>query len=174
MRHRVSQKKLSRDTNARKALLKNLATSLVLHEKIVTTTTKAKAVRPFVEKLVTVAKEDTIINRRYLSTKLDKDAAVRKILELVGPTFKERPGGYTRIIKASPRAGDRADMSIIEFVDNVSETAAKRKLEEKKPKKISKKELTKVQTEQKKTTTKSKTSRIKSISKKAAAEGKKK
>lgn len=136
MTHRVSHKRLSRDTNARRALLKNLATSLVLHERIVTTTAKAKSVRPVIEKLVTKAKNDTIIARRYLKSRLDKESAVNKMLELIGPTFKERPGGYTRILKLGQRPGDRAETSLIEFVENVSEVAAKKKIEEKKnPKK---------------------------------------
>lgn len=131
MLHRISHKKLSRDTNARRALLKNLATSLVLHERITTTTAKAKTIRPVIEKLVTKAKVDSHITRRYLTTKLDKDSAVKKMLELIGPTFKERPGGYTRIVKLAPRAGDNADLSLIEFVENISLVAAKKKLTQK-------------------------------------------
>lgn len=139
MLHRVSHKKLSRDTNARRALLKNLATSLVLHEKITTTTAKAKTIRPVIEKLVTKAKVDSHITRRYLIKKLDKDSAVNKMLELIGPTFKERAGGYTRIIKQAPRAGDNADLAIIEFVENISEIAAKKKLTQKPQEKVKKK-----------------------------------
>jgi large subunit ribosomal protein L17 len=131
MVHRVSQKKLSREKDARRALLKSLANSLILHEKIITTQARAKAVRPFVEKLVTQAKEETLETRRYLLAKLGAENAVRKLLELVGPTFKERAGGYTRIIKLTPRGGDAADMAVLEFVENVSEAAAKKKLEEK-------------------------------------------
>lgn len=128
MVHRVSQKKLSRDTNARRALLRNLAADLILHEKIVTTEAKAKAVRPVVEKLVTRAKKDSSVSRRYLTARLDRENAVRKLLELIGPTFKERPGGYVRIIKLPPRAGDNAEMAVIEFVEGVSEVAARKKL----------------------------------------------
>lgn len=138
MLHRVSHKKLSRDTNARRALLKNLATSLVLHERITTTTAKAKTIRPVIEKLVTKAKVDSHITRRYLTTKLDKDSAVKKMLELIGPTFKERPGGYTRIVKLAPRAGDNADLSLIEFVENISLVAAKKKLTQKPQVKVKK------------------------------------
>src|SRR3989304_5397044 len=107
MIHRVSHKKLSRDTNARRALLKNLASSLVLHEKIVTTETKAKAARPYVEKLITKAKEESLNSQRYLSARLNRENVVRKLIELVGPTVKKRRGGYTRIIKLPPRIGDR-------------------------------------------------------------------
>jgi len=148
MAHRITHKKLSRDTNARRALLKNLATSLVLHERIVTTIAKAKAVRPFVEKLVTRAREDSLPTRRYLSAKLDTENAAKKMIELIGPTFKERPGGYTRIIKLAPRAGDNAKMAVLEFVENVSEVAAKEKIGKKKPKakeqKVAKKKPAKV------------------------------
>jgi large subunit ribosomal protein L17 len=172
MVHRVSHKKLSRDTNARRALMQNLATNLVLHERVVTTTAKAKAVRPFVEKLVTKAKEDSQVSRRYLSTKLDKKMAVEKMVELVGPTFRERSGGYTRITRMAPRVGDRANVSIIEFVENISEEAAKKKLEEKKPQVKAKKDARKGKTKQKATKekpkqplekkkSKSKTSKIK-------------
>ena len=133
MLHRISHKRLSRDTNARAALLKNLATSLVLHERITTTTAKAKTIRPVIEKLITKAKVDSHVTRRYLLTKLDKKSAVNKMLELIGPTFKERAGGYTRIIKLAPRAGDNADLSMIEFVENISEIAAKKKLTRKTP-----------------------------------------
>ncbi len=145
MVHRVSQKKLSRDTNARRGLLRNLAADLILHEKIVTTKAKAKAVRPVVEKLVTRAKKDSQVNRRYLTARLERDNVVRKLLELIGPTFKERPGGYVRIIKLPPRAGDNAEMAVIEFVEDVSEAVARKKLEGEamvqKPKKTSKKDL---------------------------------
>ena len=131
MVHRVKQKRLSRNTDGRAALLKNLANSLVLHEKIVTTLPRAKAARPFVEKLVTRAKEESLENRRYLLAHLGAEQPVRKLFELVGPTFKERPGGYTRIIKLPPRVGDNASLAVLEFVENVSEVAAKKKLEEK-------------------------------------------
>lgn len=166
MKHRISHKKLSRDTNARRALLKNLATSLVLHERIVTTTAKAKAIRPFVEKLITKAKEDSLGSRRYLSAKLDKETAVEKMLELVGPTFKGRPGGYTRVVKLSPRGGDRADQSLVEFVENISEVAAKKKLAKKKSvanaKKESVKETTKTKVIKPKTKTNVKSKQSKS------------
>ncbi|HEX7456304.1 MAG TPA: 50S ribosomal protein L17 [Candidatus Nanoarchaeia archaeon] len=133
MRHKVAHSKLSRNTNARRALLKNLATNLVLHERIVTTIAKAKAVKPFVEKLVTKAKDDSLVNRRYLLGRLGREAVVKKLFELVGPTFKDRPGGYLRIIRLLPRSGDRAEMAVIEFVEKVSEAAARRKLEDKAP-----------------------------------------
>jgi large subunit ribosomal protein L17 len=128
MVHRVAAKKLSRDSAARSSLLKNLASSAILHEKIVTTLPKAKAVKPFLEKLITRSKEDSILARRYLLAKLGTDRATRKLLEVVGPAFRQRPGGYTRITKLPPRMGDNAPMAILEFVENVSEVATKKKL----------------------------------------------
>ncbi|OGY21898.1 MAG: 50S ribosomal protein L17 [Candidatus Woykebacteria bacterium GWB1_45_5] len=135
MVHRVSAKKLSRDSKQRNALLKSLAKEVVLHEKIITTLPRAKTVRPFLEKLVTRAKENTLVSRRYLVAKLGEERPVRKLLEIVGPVFKERLGGYTRITKLPPRVGDNAPMALLEFVENVSELAAKRKIEEKPSKK---------------------------------------
>ncbi|MEX0616242.1 MAG: 50S ribosomal protein L17 [Candidatus Woykebacteria bacterium] len=117
MIHRVSARKLGRGTKERKALLKSLANSVVLYEKITTTEAKAKAVRPFLEKLVTVAKEDSLTARRRLTAKLGFENSVRKLLEVVGPTFKERPGGYLRLTKLGPRAGDSAPMVVVEFVE---------------------------------------------------------
>ena len=128
MVHRVAAKKLSRDSAARSSLLKNLASSAILHEKIVTTLPKAKAVKPFLEKLITRSKEDSLSARRYLLAKLGTDRAARKLLEVVGPAFSERPGGYTRITKLPHRMGDNAPMAILEFVENVSEVATKKKL----------------------------------------------
>jgi len=128
MVHRVSQKKLSRSSRARAALLKGLTNDLILHEKVVTTAIRAKAVRPFLEKLVTLSKENSLVTRRRLLAKLGMEQSVRKLLEVVGPAFKERAGGYTRITKLPPRAGDNAKMAALEFVENVSELAAKRKI----------------------------------------------
>ena len=133
MIHRVSHGKFSRDTNARKALLKNLANDLILRERVRTTEAKAKAIRPFVEKLITKSKDNTIASRRLLISKLGRENSVQKLLELVGPTFKDRSGGYTRIVKLVPRTGDKAEMAMIEFSENVSEKAAMLKLA-KKPK----------------------------------------
>ena len=159
MVHQVAHKKLSRNTNARRALLKNLAADLLLHERITTTAAKARAVKPFVEKLITRAKNDSQISRRYLLAKLPRENAVKKLLELYGPVFKERPGGYTRIIKLGPRVGDRAEMALIEFVEKVSEAAAKKKLETKMPKeelKVKEKKAETKQTSKKQKTPKAK------------------
>ncbi|OGY25987.1 MAG: 50S ribosomal protein L17 [Candidatus Woykebacteria bacterium RBG_16_44_10] len=131
MVHRVAARKLSRDSSHRAAILKNLASAAILHEKIVTTLPRAKAVRPFLEKLITKTKENNLENRRYLLARLGAPRPVQKLLDVIGPAFKERPGGYTRITKLPPRVGDSAPMASLEFVENVSELAAKRKIEEK-------------------------------------------
>ncbi|MCL5411993.1 MAG: 50S ribosomal protein L17 [Patescibacteria group bacterium] len=135
MVHRVGGKKLNRDTNHRKALLRNLANSLILSEKIETTEAKAKAVRPVVEKLITKAKQDDLHNRRQIAAVLPTEVAIRKMMDLIGPKFKERPGGYTRITKLGPRVGDAAPMVRLEFVENVSAVAEPQKTKEEKPKK---------------------------------------
>ncbi len=116
MRHRSTKKTLDRNYKQRKALVKNLATSLVLHEKIKTTEAKAKFLRPKVEKLVTRAKVNSLHSRRELMKRLMTKGAVDKMLEVIGPKYKERKGGYLRIIKIGERKGDGARMCAIEFV----------------------------------------------------------
>lgn len=96
--------------------MKTLAMSLVLYEKIKTTEAKAKVLRPYVERLVTVAKQPTLANRRLLMRKLPTEGSVRKLIEVLGPRYAERKGGYTRITKLGTRQGDRASVSQIEFV----------------------------------------------------------
>lgn len=115
MKHRKKGRKLSRQRDQRKALLKSLAASLILREKITTTEAKAKEVRPFVEKLITKSKNKNLSNNRYLSRYLT-DKARRKIVDQIGPRYHERSGGYTRIIKLEPRQRDGAIMAIIELV----------------------------------------------------------
>jgi large subunit ribosomal protein L17 len=119
MRHRVKTRKLSRTSAHRKALARNLVAALIEHERIVTTLTKAKAHRPFAEKLVTLAKEKNLHNyRRALSLLGNNKAAVAKLFDVLGPRFKERPGGYTRILKLEkPRLGDKAPRAYFEFVE---------------------------------------------------------
>jgi large subunit ribosomal protein L17 len=118
MRHRVAGRKLGRTTSHRIAMTRNMASSLIEHERIITTVPKAKNLRPFVEKLVTLAKEPTLHNRRRAFAKLRNDDAVRKLFEVLGPRFSERPGGYCRILKLSkPRLGDAGQRAIIEFVE---------------------------------------------------------
>jgi len=119
MRHRVKTKKLSRTASHRKALARNLVSALIEHERIETTLTKAKAHRPFAEKLVTLAKEKNLANyRRALSLLGNDKAAVAKLFDVLGPRFKDRPGGYTRILKLEkPRLGDKAPRAYFEFVE---------------------------------------------------------
>lgn len=116
MRHRNKIKILGREKDARVALLRGLATNLVLYEKINTTKAKAKAVKPLVEKYITVGKANTLHARRELLKFFYIDNAAKKILEHLSPRYKERNGGYLRIINLGPRKGDGAEMALIEFV----------------------------------------------------------
>lgn len=118
MRHRVAGFKLGRTTSHRQAMTRNMANSLIEHERIVTTVQKAKAVKPFVEKLVTLAKEPTLHHRRRAFAQLRDRDSVTKLFETLGPRFKERPGGYCRILRLSkPRLGDNGERAIFEFVE---------------------------------------------------------
>jgi large subunit ribosomal protein L17 len=118
MRHGNHKYKLGVKPQHRKALVQNLSIELISHGKIKTTETKAKALKPFVEKLVTLAKVDTIANRRLAFTKLGNKDAVKSLFEVVAPKFKQRPGGYTRLLKvAEPRLGDGAKEAYIAFVE---------------------------------------------------------
>ncbi|MFH1172938.1 MAG: 50S ribosomal protein L17 [bacterium] len=116
MRHQKKGKTLDRKKQPREAMLKSLATSLVLYEKIKTTEAKAKAIKPLVEKLITKGKVDNLANRRFLVKELYVYNAVKKVLEVLSPKYKERPGGYLRIIKLGQRQGDGAKVVQIEFV----------------------------------------------------------
>ena len=117
MRHRKSGRKLNRNSAHRKALFKNLAIALIEQDIIKTTLPKAKELRRFIEPLITMGKEDTVANRRHVFSKLRSEAAVAKLFTEVSVNASERKGGYTRIIKAGFRAGDKADMAYIELVD---------------------------------------------------------
>ena len=117
MRHRKAGRKLNRNSSHRKALLKNLAIALIDQDIIKTTLPKAKELRKVIEPLITLAKEDTVANRRLAFNKLRSDAAVAKLFTEIAVNAKERKGGYTRIIKAGFRPGDKADMAYIELVD---------------------------------------------------------
>ena len=117
MRHRKSGRKLNRNSAHRKALFKNLAIALIEQDIIKTTLPKAKELRSFIEPLITIGKEDTVANRRHVFSKLRSEAAVAKLFTEVSVNASERKGGYTRIIKAGFRAGDKADMAFIELVD---------------------------------------------------------
>ena len=121
MRHRKSGRKLNRNSAHRKALFKNLAIALIEQDIIKTTLPKAKELRKFVEPLITIGKEDTVANRRHVFSKLRSDQAVTKLFSEISVNAKDRKGGYTRIIKAGFRPGDKADMAYIELVDRPEE-----------------------------------------------------
>ena len=117
MRHNKNFNHLGRQAGHRKAMLSNMASSLVLHKRIQTTVAKAKAVQKFIEPLVTKSKEDTTHSRRVVFSYLKQKEAVTELFRTIAPKIAERPGGYTRILKTGFRLGDGADMCIIEFVD---------------------------------------------------------
>ena len=117
MRHRKSGRKLNRTASHRRAMFRNMATALLKHEQINTTLPKAKELRPIVEKLITLGGNDNLANRRKAYAYLVNDLIVRKLFDTLGPRYTERPGGYTRIVKAGFRHGDMAPMAVIELVD---------------------------------------------------------
>jgi len=117
MRPRVAGRKLQRTSSHRAALFRNMAAALIKHEQITTTVPKAKELRPYVEKLITLAKKGGLSNRRLAHARLLDDAQLVKLLDTLAPRYAERQGGYTRIIKAGIRASDAAPIAIIELVD---------------------------------------------------------
>src|SRR5271169_3855041 len=117
MRHKLSGRQLSRNSPHRHAMLRNMATSLLRHETIRTTLPKAKELRRVVEPLITLGKSDTDANRRLAYARLRDLATVTKLFDDVGPRFKSRPGGYTRILRMVPRPGDAAPMALMQLVD---------------------------------------------------------
>ena len=117
MRHRQSGRQLNRNSSHRKAMYRNMATSLVEHELIKTTVPKAKELRRVAEPLITLAKTDSVANRRLAFDRLRDKAAVGKLFTELGPRYQERPGGYIRILKCGYRAGDKAPMAYVELVD---------------------------------------------------------
>ncbi|MDH7640866.1 50S ribosomal protein L17 [Sphingomonas oryzagri] len=117
MRHRVGGRKLQRTASHRTALFRNQSAALIKHEQILTTLAKAKELRPYVEKLVTLAKKGGLSNRRLAHARLLDDTQLVKLFDVLAERYKTRAGGYTRIIKAGIRASDAAPMAIIEFVD---------------------------------------------------------
>lgn len=117
MRHRHSGRQLNRNSPHRSAMMRNMATSLFSHEVIRTTLPKAKELRRYAEPLITLAKEDSVARRRRAFSKLRDNAGVAKLFTELGPRYKERPGGYTRILKCGFRPGDNAPMALIELVD---------------------------------------------------------
>ncbi|MDJ0916639.1 MAG: 50S ribosomal protein L17 [Woeseiaceae bacterium] len=124
MRHRKSGRKLGRNSSHRKAMFRNMAASILMHETIKTTLPKAKELRRVVEPLITLAKEDSVANRRLAFDRLRDKAAVGKLFSELGPRFKERPGGYLRILKTGPRPGDAAPMAIVMLTDQAPAEAA--------------------------------------------------
>ncbi|NKJ43890.1 MULTISPECIES: 50S ribosomal protein L17 [unclassified Novosphingobium] len=123
MRHKLGQRKLGRTSSHRIALLRNLAAALIKHEQITTTLPKAKELRPYVEKLITLAKHGGLSNRRLAHARLLDDAQEQKLFEVLAARYADREGGYTRIIKAGYRASDAAPIAVIELVDR--DTSAK-------------------------------------------------
>ncbi len=117
MRHGISQRKLSRKSGHRKALFRNMAAALIKHEQVHTTLPKAKELRPYVEKLVTLAKRGGLSNRRLAMSRLGDETQLKKLFDELADRYSDRDGGYTRIIKAGFRDSDSAQMAIIEFVE---------------------------------------------------------
>ncbi len=125
MRHRNRGRKLNRTWSHRKAMFANMAQALVKHEQITTTLPKAKELRPIVEKLVTLGKRGDLHARRLLIARTRSEATAAKIIDVLAPRYKDRPGGYIRILKAGFRYGDNAPMAVIEFVDRDVEAKGK-------------------------------------------------
>ena len=117
MRHRKSGRKLNRTASHRKAMFKNMAAALIKHEQIITTLPKAKELRPVVEKLITLGKRGDLHARRLVFAKLRDDGMTKKLFDVLANRYRERPGGYTRVLKAGFRYGDSAPMAVIELVD---------------------------------------------------------
>ena len=130
MRHNKGLRKLGRTTSHRRALLRNLTTSLFRHERIKTTLPKAKELRPIAEKLITIARRDDLHSRRRVLREVSDKEVVKKLFGTLAPRFATRPGGYTRTLRLNPRPGDGADMAIVELIG--SEPTFKKRKEEKK------------------------------------------
>ncbi len=133
MRHRKSGRHLNRDSAHRKAMFKNLAISLIEHEVIRTTVPKAKELRRVAEPLITLAKNDTVANRRLAFRRTGSKAAVGKLFEQLGPRYVDRPGGYTRIVRAGHRAGDSAPVAVMELVNRPGQSYEEEPIEEPTP-----------------------------------------
>ncbi len=121
MRHRKQGRKLNRTASHRKAMFANMATALIEHEQIVTTLPKAKDLRSVADKLITLGKRGDLHSRRQAASRLKDPEQVRKLFEVLGPRYKDRAGGYTRVLKAGFRYGDNAPMAVIELVDRDTE-----------------------------------------------------
>ena len=125
MKHNITQRKLNRTTSHRKALLMNLSNALIKHEQIKTTLPKAKALRPFVEKIITLGKNGDLTSRRKAISILQDSKNIKKIFDIIAERYKKRSGGYTRIVKIGNRFGDNAPTAIIELVDRDEEAKGK-------------------------------------------------
>src|SRR5712692_1709013 len=138
MRHKRAGYKLKRDTGARKALLRGLVTSVIEQERVITTTIKAKAVKPLVDKMITLAKRDTLHARRQAAAFLETPASVKKLFDKLGTRFGQRSGGYTRIVRLGWRKGDGAEQAMLELVGSelVKRAAERAKRREEKLKAI--------------------------------------
>ena len=130
MRHRKSGRRLGRNSSHRKAMFRNMAASMLKHETIRTTLPKAKELRRVVEPLITLAKEDSVANRRLAFDRLRDKEAVGKLFSEIGPRFNERPGGYLRILKMGPRPGDAAPMAIVMMTEMAAQVEAEAVAEE--------------------------------------------
>lgn len=140
MKHKIGFNKLNRVPAHRKALLRNMTTVLFKHERIVTTRAKAKEVRREAEKMITRAKEDSVHNRRTVGKKITDEAILAKLFTDLGPRFKERNGGYTRILRIGERKHDAADMVVLELVDRKEDDKKAKRDERKADKKVKKAE----------------------------------
>jgi large subunit ribosomal protein L17 len=127
MRHHVQKRLLRRDSAHRRALLRNLVTSFIEKERMTTTLAKAKAAKPIAEKMITLAKRNTLHARRQALAYITKESVVQKLFETIGPRFTERPGGYSRIVKLATRAGDGAEMALMELVGSEFKKKSKKK-----------------------------------------------
>lgn len=127
MRHRVKRRYLRRDSAHRRALLRNLVTSFLEKERMRTTLAKAKATRPVAEKMITLGKRGTLHARRQAFAFITREPVVKKLFEEIAPRFSQRPGGYTRIVRTAPRAGDGAAMAVLELVGSEFKKKAKKK-----------------------------------------------
>ena len=124
MRHQKSGRKLNRTSSHRQAMFRNMAASLIRHEEIRTTLSKAKELRRVAEPLITLAKSPSLARRRLAFARLRDSAAVAKLFDELGPRFQDRPGGYTRILKCGFRTGDHAPMALVQLVDRIDEVQA--------------------------------------------------
>ncbi len=143
MNHRKKQNALNLKSSHRRALIKNMVTSLFQHERITTTLARAKAVRPYAEKLITKSKTDSVHNRRIVRRMIENKSILGKLFSVLGPRFNQRPGGYTRILKLGPRAGDAAERVLFELVERTETDSSKQSKTAKKEEKAEKKAETK-------------------------------